>query len=95
MHKAICDECGKECQVPFKPTGDKPIYCSECFDKKGGGGSRGHGPRGRGSFGDKSSGELLSEVKILNSKIDRIIDLLAPAEKPKKKSKKAKKEKSE
>jgi len=36
MHSAICDECQKSCQVPFRPTGDKPIYCSECFEAKGG-----------------------------------------------------------
>ncbi|GAG68269.1 unnamed protein product [marine sediment metagenome] len=34
MHKAICSECGKECEVPFKPTEGKPVYCRECFDKK-------------------------------------------------------------
>lgn len=31
---AICNECGKEAQLPFKPRGDRPIYCGECFDKK-------------------------------------------------------------
>lgn len=92
MHRAVCDECKKECSVPFKPTGDKPIYCSECFDKKGGGSSRGRGPRDRGRFGDKSSSELLSEVKVLNTKLDKIIELLTPEEKPKKKTKKVKKE---
>jgi CxxC-x17-CxxC domain-containing protein len=36
MHKAICSECGKDCQLPFKPTGSKPVFCSNCFaDKKG------------------------------------------------------------
>lgn len=36
MHKAVCDECHKNCEVPFRPSGDKPIYCSECFgDKRG------------------------------------------------------------
>lgn len=30
----ICAECGKEAQVPFKPRGDKPVYCSDCFSKK-------------------------------------------------------------
>lgn len=35
MHKTVCSECGKECQVPFKPTGSKPVFCSECFGKKG------------------------------------------------------------
>ena len=34
MHKAVCAECGKECEVPFKPSGDRPVYCKECFSKK-------------------------------------------------------------
>jgi len=34
MHSAICDECGKECEIPFKPTAGKPVYCSNCFSKK-------------------------------------------------------------
>ena len=33
MHKAICSECGNECEVPFKPTEGKPVYCKECFMK--------------------------------------------------------------
>ena len=34
MHKAVCDECHKNCEVPFRPSGDKPIYCSDCFSSK-------------------------------------------------------------
>ena len=34
MHKAVCSECGKECEVPFKPTEGKPVFCRECFAKK-------------------------------------------------------------
>lgn len=34
MHKAICSECSKSCEVPFRPTGDKPVYCSDCFSNK-------------------------------------------------------------
>ncbi|MEK6827487.1 MAG: CxxC-x17-CxxC domain-containing protein, partial [Nanoarchaeota archaeon] len=34
MHKAICSECKKECQVPFKPTPGKDVFCQECFAKK-------------------------------------------------------------
>ena len=34
MHKAVCSECGQECEVPFKPTEGKPVYCKECFRKK-------------------------------------------------------------
>lgn len=33
MHKVTCSECKKECEVPFKPVGDKPVYCKECFEK--------------------------------------------------------------
>lgn len=31
MHRATCAECGSSCEVPFKPTGEKPVYCSACF----------------------------------------------------------------
>lgn len=31
MHNATCSECGKECQVPFKPQEGKPVYCRECY----------------------------------------------------------------
>lgn len=37
MHKAICDNCGKECEVPFRPTSGKPIFCSNCFEQKNSG----------------------------------------------------------
>lgn len=33
MHKAVCADCGKSCEVPFKPTGERPVYCRECFGK--------------------------------------------------------------
>ena len=38
MHKAVCEECKKECQVPFKPSGGRPVYCKECFAKRKDGG---------------------------------------------------------
>lgn len=34
MHKAVCAQCQKECEVPFKPTGDRPVYCRECFQHR-------------------------------------------------------------
>ncbi|MDO8460059.1 MAG: DNA-directed RNA polymerase [Nanoarchaeota archaeon] len=34
MHKAVCSECKKECEVPFKPTEGKPVYCRDCFRNK-------------------------------------------------------------
>jgi len=34
MHKAICAECKKDCEVPFKPIAGKPVFCKECYAKK-------------------------------------------------------------
>ena len=34
LHKAICADCKKECEVPFKPSGERPVYCKECFGKR-------------------------------------------------------------
>lgn len=31
MYSATCSSCGREAQVPFQPTGSKPVYCSDCF----------------------------------------------------------------
>ena len=33
MHPAVCAECGAQTLVPFLPRGDKPVYCSSCFDR--------------------------------------------------------------
>ena len=33
MHKAICADCKNDCEVPFKPTEGKPVYCKECYAK--------------------------------------------------------------
>ena len=31
MFPAVCSECGKSTMVPFKPSLDKPVFCSDCF----------------------------------------------------------------
>lgn len=31
--KAVCSDCGAECEVPFKPTQGRPVYCRDCFRK--------------------------------------------------------------
>ncbi len=38
MFKAVCSGCQKECEVPFKPSGDRPVYCKDCFSKRKDGG---------------------------------------------------------
>ena len=34
MYPAVCARCGKETTVPFKPSGDKPVYCKDCYQSK-------------------------------------------------------------
>ncbi len=66
MFDATCDECRNRCQVPFQPSGGKPVYCSDCFgDKKNAGGERGGGGNG-------------DQFAALNNKLDRILALLTP-----------------
>lgn len=81
MHKAICDNCGRECEVPFRPTSGKPIFCSSCFEnqRKGSyssfekkndfGGSRNAGI----NQGTNSNNQRFDE---LNSKLDDILKIL-------------------
>ena len=38
----------KNCEVPFRPSGEKPVYCSDCFRKEENGGG---GREQRSSFG--------------------------------------------
>ena len=40
MFPAVCAECGKATQVPFQPREDRPVYCSDCYNKARLSGSR-------------------------------------------------------
>jgi len=33
MHDAVCADCGKKCEVPFKPIEGRPVYCRDCYRK--------------------------------------------------------------
>jgi len=33
MFKAICADCGKPCEIPFKPNNSRPVFCSTCFSE--------------------------------------------------------------
>lgn len=33
MYPAVCAQCGAQTQVPFRPRGDRPVYCSDCFSR--------------------------------------------------------------
>lgn len=99
MHKAVCDECGQNCEVPFKPSGDKPIYCSNCFESKGGGSSNRSGGRRSGGSGsgrqDNTNKQLLEQVTSLNKKLDRILTVIESSSIKKEKTEPKKVEKKE
>jgi CxxC-x17-CxxC domain-containing protein len=65
MFEAICDKCGKSCEVPFKPSSGKPIFCNDCFSH----------PR---SAGSKNTGSTKEQFEIINSKLDKILMALNP-----------------
>ena len=33
MFAIVCDDCGQTAQVPFKPSGDRPVYCRDCYER--------------------------------------------------------------
>lgn len=87
MFKAVCSECGKTCEVPFRPSGDKPVFCNECFgSKKGDTGTAPRNDRGpRMDFAPKpayapaaSAGNdpMHKQMEAINSKLDRLIKLM-------------------
>lgn len=53
MHSATCNKCGKSCQVPFRPTGNRPIFCNECFRSEGGSSTQRSYDRGSQSGSDR------------------------------------------
>lgn len=84
MHDAVCSKCGNACQVPFKPTGDRPVFCDACFKsqpkesfrREGGSGfSRPSFSRPEGSR-DQSAEQNKTQFAQINSKLDKILLLL-------------------
>jgi CxxC-x17-CxxC domain-containing protein len=74
LHKAVCDECGKSCEVPFRPTGEKPVFCNDCFSAKRGGDS--YQKKEYVSTPRASQGGDLAEIKSQLLQLEAKIDLL-------------------
>jgi len=81
MFKTTCSKCGNECEVPFKPTGMKPVYCDQCFRS-----NRQSEPRRfeeRNTGGGGNSGEQYKkQLESINWKLDKILKILTPAVTP-------------
>ena len=65
MFDVTCTKCGKDCQVPFKPTGSKPVLCSDCFSESG---------------SSRSSGSDSGSLSQINAKLDKILQVLQDLE---------------
>ncbi len=92
MHRATCSECGKGCEVPFRPTGDKPVFCSDCFEsKRDGGNDRGgrnfekrEQPRfSRDNREEHSSVNYKPQLEQINATLTKILALLSPKQEEK------------
>lgn len=99
MFPATCDSCHRQCEVPFRPNGSKPVYCDNCFSSK----RDGHeGPQRRMqqedkfTFGapevkhaptvtqnDKRIDELRKQVDLLNAKVDKLLNIAQHGSQPK------------
>lgn len=85
MFKTICSNCGKDCEVPFKPSGSKPVYCRDCFRTMGGSDSRRTDDKGlrKPNFDNGGRGsnqpQYREQFETLNTKLDTILKLLNPS----------------
>ncbi len=95
MNDAVCAECHKQCQVPFRPSGDKPVYCNDCFRGQ-------NGPSERPSFNNaprkeynkpqaqvvisqpsNNQNDLKKQLDAMNVKLDSLIRTVEAMTKPK------------
>ncbi len=81
MHEVTCDKCGQSCEVPFKPTGGKPVYCSDCFRKGEGSESGSRGRRQDFRSGSRRESrprqdKPSAELQQINEKLDKILEIL-------------------
>lgn len=78
MHQVVCSSCRKDCEVPFRPTGDRPVYCKDCFGGKSSFGAP------RGNFGSApertnapqgpgASVALTKQLEGVNERLDKLI----------------------
>jgi CxxC-x17-CxxC domain-containing protein len=84
LFDAVCSKCGKACQVPFRPNGQKPVYCRACF------GSPANAPAGKENFvrrdvpvtsfeprnDNREIAELKQQIGAVNLKLESVLKIL-------------------
>lgn len=91
LHDATCAKCNDHCQVPFRPNGRKPVYCSNCFvrdtdsaprferggyDKPSYGAKPAYGEKRPYVSTPRNNPNLESQLKEVNAKLDQILEAL-------------------
>ncbi|MBI5422230.1 hypothetical protein HZA44_03795, partial [Candidatus Peregrinibacteria bacterium] len=86
---ATCSDCGKPCQVPFRPNGEKPVLCSECFSIAKG---DSFAPKNHDKFAKKNEGfeprkpdRTVEQLEKMNAKLERMLKLIEALGQEKKK----------
>ncbi|MDD3285055.1 MAG: hypothetical protein PHG95_00215 [Patescibacteria group bacterium] len=67
MYQAVCSDCGAACEVPFRPTSGKPVFCDSCF--------RGFDQK-RPEAKMPPRDNYREQLSAVHTKLDRIIDIL-------------------
>ena len=79
LYRATCNECHAPCEVPFHPTGQRPVYCRGCFRP-----SDGESSFKKPSYSSSSSrpntssnDEVVKQLKALNNKMDQLLEAIS------------------
>jgi CxxC-x17-CxxC domain-containing protein len=90
LFDAICAKCGNACQVPFRPNGQKPVYCRACFGNP-------QNSAGKENFirrdvparpfeprpeSNREIADLKQQVNTMNTKIDTILRIVETMSRP-------------
>lgn len=81
MFKTICSKCNKECEVPFVPTGTRPVFCRDCFQSNRVSEPRSSNFEARGAnqaVRPVSQPQYGGQFEALNQKLDKILKILEP-----------------
>ena len=86
--KTVCAQCDRQCEVPFRPNGRKPVLCSYCFKKDGDRSGNDFQdrnerqdrptrpqarPEGKPAFGGGDSAGIKEQLAVINAKLDDIM----------------------
>ena len=73
LYQATCADCSKSCEIPFKPTGERPVYCKECFAARKAS-RKGNHPASGNHFSSAGQGARMEkrQVKVYPSGVGKV-----------------------